>query len=138
MDAEVVTRHLLQRAQWAASRSSGPGGQRRDKVSTRAELSLGADAVEGLPVVIQARLLRGLNLEERELRISIQDERMLSRNQQLAEQRLRELVEVAIQPPPRPRRPTRPTRAAQAARVDEKTRRGAVKRLRQGPPPADG
>jgi hypothetical protein len=38
MDARDVTEHLLQRAHWGAGRSSGPGGQHRDKASTRAEL----------------------------------------------------------------------------------------------------
>ncbi len=46
MDPDEITSHLLRRAQWSASRSSGPGGQHRDKASTRAELSLGLDSLE--------------------------------------------------------------------------------------------
>src|SRR5947209_3250293 len=40
MDPDEITAYLLRRPQWSASRSSGPGGQHRDKASTRAELSL--------------------------------------------------------------------------------------------------
>jgi hypothetical protein len=42
MDPDDITAHLLPRARWSASRSSGPGGQHRDKASTRAELVLDA------------------------------------------------------------------------------------------------
>ena len=135
MDAEAVTEHLLQRAQWSASRSSGPGGQHRDKASTRAELTLDADSLAGLDAEVAARLARGLGLEAGPLRIAIQDERSLVRNQEIAAARLRERVAAALEPPPPPRRPTRPSRAARRVRLEAKTRRGSLKRLRQ--PPAD-
>ena len=48
MDLDAITAHLLRHARWSASRSSGPGGQHRDKASTRAELTLGADSLDGL------------------------------------------------------------------------------------------
>ena len=135
MDAEAITEHLLQRAQWSASRSSGPGGQHRDKASTRAELTLDADSLAGLDADVAARLARGLGLEAGPLRIAIQDERSLARNQEIATARLRERVAGALAPPPPPRRPTRPSRSARRQRVAAKTRRGSLKRLRQ--PPAD-
>src|SRR5215471_13613194 len=81
MDADEITEHLMRRAQWSASRSSGPGGQHRDKASTRAELVLTPESLEGLDPEIAERLARKLGLEVSPIRISIQDERSLARNQ---------------------------------------------------------
>lgn len=136
MDTGEVVEHLLKAAQWTASRSSGPGGQHRDKASTRAELTLSDENLLGLEPRVAARLAEALGLDERPLRISVQDERSLSRNQEIAVERLTELVGRALAPPPPPRRPTRPSRSKRQARLTDKTRRGDTKRLRQ-PPAAD-
>lgn len=130
---DEVFAHLLARADMTATRSTGAGGQHRDKASTRAELVLDADALDGLPAPVAARLLSGLGLERRALRIEVEEERYLSRNREIAEARLRELVAEALRPPPPPRRPTRPSARARAARVDEKRQRSGVKRLRRPP-----
>ena len=129
---EVVT-HLLRTAAWTASRSSGPGGQHRDKASTRAELTVGPESVDGLDETVAAKVSVGLGLGERPLRITVQDERSLSRNQEIAVARLTERVTEALAPPPAPRRPTRPSRARRAARRTSKILRGDVKRLRRPP-----
>jgi ribosome-associated protein len=133
MDVSEVVEHVLKGAQWTASRSSGPGGQHRDKASTRAELTIGPDSLAGLEPEVVDRLMSALGLEERPLRITSQDDRSLSRNQQLVTERLTDLVAQALAPPPPPRRPTRPSRSKRAARVDTKTRRGSVKKLRRPP-----
>jgi ribosome-associated protein len=133
MQVGEVVEELLKGAQWTASRSSGPGGQHRDKASTRAELTVGTDSLAGLEPDIADRVMHGLGLAERPLRITVQDDRSLSRNQQIATDRLTELVAEALAPPPPPRRPTRPSRSKRAARVDDKTRRGDTKRLRRPP-----
>jgi ribosome-associated protein len=131
MEVGEVVSYLLKGAQWTASRSSGPGGQHRDKASTRAELTIGPEALGGLDADIAERLTLALGLDERPLRITVQDDRSLNRNQDIATERLTELVARALAPPPPPRRPTRPSRRKRAARVDDKTRRGTIKRLRQ-------
>jgi ribosome-associated protein len=138
MDPDEITAHVLRRVQWSASRSSGPGGQHRDKASTRAELSLDADSLEGLDTDLAARLARALGLEAGPLRIAVQDERSLARNQEIAAERLRARVAEALAPPPPPRRPTRPSRAARRERLETKTRRGALKQLRRSPPDETG
>jgi ribosome-associated protein len=138
MDPEEITAHLLRSARWSASRSSGPGGQHRDKASTRAELTLQADSLVGLDDEVAARLARALRLDTGPLRITIQDERSLARNQEIAAQRLGERVARALAPPPPPRRATRPSRAARRARLETKTRRASVKRLRQAPADESG
>jgi ribosome-associated protein len=131
MEVGEVVEHLLKGAQWTASRSSGPGGQHRDKASTRAQLTIGPDSLAGLEPEIADRLMVGLGIEERPLRITVQDDRSLSRNQEIAADRLTDLVARLLAPPPPPRRPTRPSRSKRAARVDDKTRRGSIKRLRR-------
>src|SRR5437016_2702370 len=133
MEVSEVVEHLLRGAQWTASRSSGPGGQHRDKASTRAELTIGPDSLFGLDPELAERLTRGLGLDERPFRITVQDDRSLSRNQQIAIDRLTDLVAQVLAPPPPLRRPTRPSRSKRAARVDDKTRRGTIKKLRRPP-----
>lgn len=133
MDAREVTDHLLQRSHWTASRSSGPGGQRRDKVETRAELTIDLESLSGLDAELAAHLAEELGLAEGPLRITNQDERSLVRNQESAAKRLSELVTEAMALPPPPRRPTRPSRSRREARLADKTRRSRVKRLRQPP-----
>src|SRR5687768_1090189 len=103
MEISDVVLHVLQRARRTASRSSGPGGQRRDKVETRAELTVDAEALEGLEPDVAALLAERLGLDERPLRITSQDERSLARNQETAEARFAELVAEALAPPPPPR-----------------------------------
>jgi ribosome-associated protein len=134
VDPSAVTEHLLRTARWDASRSSGPGGQHRDKASTRAELTVSIDDLYGLPPSVFAVLVRGLRLDEGSLRLLVQEERSLARNQEIAVDRLRRLVTEALSPPA-PRRPTRPTRASRERRLTNKLRRGADKDLRKPPEP---
>jgi ribosome-associated protein len=133
MDARDVAEHLLRRAQWSSSRSSGPGGQHRDKASTRAELTIDQESLEGLDEAVVTRLTQVLGLDQHPLRIAIQDERSLARNQAIAAERLTTLVAEALAPPSPPRRPTRPSRAQRKARLTAKSRRGDLKQLRQRP-----
>lgn len=133
MEPSEVVEHLLKSARWSASRSSGPGGQHRDKASTRAELTIDSDSLAGLEPELASRLTLGLGLDERPLRISVQDERSLTRNQEIAVERLTELVTQALAPPAPPRRPTRPSRASREKRLAGKIRRGSTKSLRRPP-----
>ena len=133
MGARDVTEHLLQRAHWGASRSSGPGGQHRDKASTRAELVVDGEMLLGLPSWQAERLAERLGLDERPLRILSQAERSLARNREIAAVRLEALVAAALAPDGPQRRPTRPNRPAREKRLASKARRGNLKRLRQSP-----
>jgi ribosome-associated protein len=136
MDLDEVVEQLLKNAQWTASRSSGPGGQHRDKASTRAELTLGIESLDGFEPSVVERLTDVLGLAERPLRITAQEDRSLSRNQEIAIGRLTDLVAEALAPPPPPRKRTRPSRARREARLTDKKSRGTVKRLRR-PPESD-
>src|SRR5207237_5627778 len=104
-----------------------------DRAATRAELTTGPASLAGLGETVAARLANALGLEEKRLRIAVQDERSLSRNQEIAVERLTGRVAQALGPQAPPRRPTRPSRARRAARLDSTTRRGDVKRLRRPP-----
>ena len=58
--SEVVER-LVDAAERRASRSSGPGGQHRDKASTRAELVVSLDSLGGLDADVADRQARIAN-----------------------------------------------------------------------------
>ena len=85
-----------------------------------------------LPEHIKSRLLGSRDqriTREGVLVIKSQQHRSLERNREEALARLHELVARAAVVP-RQRRPTRPTRGSQRKRLEGKTRRGEVKKLR--------
>jgi ribosome-associated protein len=131
-----VAAHLAARGTWTFSRSGGPGGQRRDHVATEARLEVTTDALEGLPEYLARRLIRGLGLAERPLRLRSGTERLREHNRERVMDRLTARVTGALAPPPPPRRASRPTRAAVERRLAGKRRRSATKAQR-GAPDAD-
>ncbi len=135
MTPERVARLLAERAAWTYSRSSGPGGQRRDHAETRAELTLRARDLDELPHPVAARLRSALGLERRSLRLASQAERSRERNREIVIARLTARVAEALAPPSPDRRPTRPTRGARERRLADKARRAGVKAARR--PPSD-
>jgi ribosome-associated protein len=116
-------------------RSSGPGGQNVNKVSTAVRLRFNLRGTHVLPEGVKARLaaLAGSRLTaEGFLVIEAQRHRTQEGNRRDALSRLDELIERSWRPPA-PRRPTKPTRAARQRRLDEKKERGATKRWRARP-----
>jgi ribosome-associated protein len=130
---EQLAALLAERGSWAYSRSSGPGGQRRDHAETRAVLTIRATALQGLPDELTARLAARLDLDRRPLRLSSQAERSRERNREIVLARLERRIADALAPTPPPRRPTRPTRAARERRLADKARRAQVKAGRRPP-----
>ena len=120
-------------------RSSGPGGQNVNKLSTAVQLRFDARGSPALPNDVSIRLQRlaGARLtKEGVVVITAQRHRTQERNRDDALARLIELIrEAAV--PPKPRRATRPTAASRAKRLQGKKRRSTIKGLRQARPDVD-
>lgn len=127
----VVPAHELT---WRFSRSSGPGGQSVNTSDTRVELSLDVAATTALSDVQRTRALDRLEdrLVDGVLTVTASEHRSQLRNREAALMRMCELLRTAIAPPAAPRKRTKPTKAARERRLDQKKRRGEVKRLRRG------
>lgn len=135
-DGLRVTRSLvipLEELEWRFSTSGGPGGQHANRSSTRAEVRFDIEASPSLGPRQRARLLDRLGPVAR---AAAGEERSQARNRALALERLAGRLAAALAVE-RPRRPTAPTRSSVARRVEQKRRRGEVKRRRARPAPED-
>jgi ribosome-associated protein len=115
------------------SRSSGAGGQHVNKTSSRVEIFWNIPSSRAISDEERSRLLHKLASKlttEGSIRVVASDMRSQSRNRELAEERLAEMVRRALVIPKK-RRPTRPTKASKEARLDEKKRRSRKKSDRQ-------
>jgi ribosome-associated protein len=110
------------------SRSSGPGGQHAQKSDTRVEARFDVEASSALTEAQKRRVLARAGPL---IRAVAQDERSQWRNRELATERLVEELREALRVPRR-RRPTKPSKAATQRRLEQKRRRGDLKRQRRG------
>ena len=119
--------------------AAGPGGQNVNKVATAVQLRFDLRGAASLPEALRRRAerLAGSRLtKEGVVVITAQRFRSQERNREDALERLVALLRRAAVPP-RPRRPTRPGKAAKERRLQSKTRRGALKKLRGRTPAED-
>jgi ribosome-associated protein len=119
-------------------RSSGPGGQNVNKVSTAVELRYNVRHGT-LPVAVRDRLiaLAGRRItDEGVLVIRAERFRTQERNREDARERLAELVLKATHVPKK-RIATKPSKASRTRRIEGKVKRGNVKRLRGSKPDFD-
>lgn len=119
---------------WRFSRSSGPGGQHVNTSDTAAELSFDLAGSVSLPQPYKDRALQRLagRLVGGVITIRAEEYRSQLRNRDAAKARLAALLTEATAPPPKPRRPTKPSRRVHERRLENKRRRGEVKRGRSG------
>jgi len=120
-------------------RSSGPGGQNVNKLSTAVQLRFDVRHSPSLPNDVAVRLMRlaGKRMTKDGVLVLIaQNHRTQERNRAEAQARLIDLIrQAAVRPVPR--RTTKPTKASKQRRIESKKRRSSVKALRQSKPAWD-
>jgi ribosome-associated protein len=114
---------------FTASRSSGPGGQNVNKVSSRVTLWFDVTASPSLSEEEKQRILEKLPARisrEGVLRVTAQQSRSQADNRELVKTRLVELLQEALFRP-RPRRKTRVPQRVREERLTEKKKHGQIK-----------
>ena len=120
-------------------RSSGPGGQNVNKLSTAVQLRFDVRHSPSLPndVAIRLMTLGGRRITKDGVLVLIaQSHRTQERNRADAMERLTALIkEAAVKPVPR--RATKPTKASKQRRIEGKKRRSGIKDMRRSKPSWD-
>jgi ribosome-associated protein len=135
----VRVNNEIEIAEWELTeqfvRSSGPGGQNVNKVSTAVELRFEAERSPNLPESVKIRLRRLAGrrwTNEGAVFITSDRHRSQPRNREDALNKLVALIRQAAERP-KTRVPTRPTLGSKRRRLEAKSQRGVVKKLRSTP-----
>ena len=119
---------------FSASRSSGPGGQNVNKVSTRLSVSFDVSASPSLSEEQRALITRRLaNRIDKDGVLTLHSQRFRTQlaNRRDVLERLAALLKEALKKR-KPRKPTRVSRAAKQRRLDAKRRHSDMKKQRSG------
>ena len=115
------------------SRSSGPGGQNVNKVSSKATMHWAAATSPHLPDAVRNRFLEryGKQLtKDGDLVIYSQEFRDQPKNIDACREKLRAMI-ASVVTPPKKRRPTKPTKGSKVRRLKDKKSRSQLKAGRQ-------
>ena len=130
---ELKSRNLENEFIFSSSRSSGPGGQNVNKVSTKVELRFNLLLTSGFSEkekeLIFSKLKNKIN-KESEIILTSQSERTQLLNKAAVIGKFYDLVSEALTIPLK-RRSTRPTSTSNIKRLDSKRNRGSLKKLRK-------
>jgi len=119
--------------EWVAVRSSGPGGQNVNKVSSKIELRFAFERSSALAAPVKARLraIAATRLDAvGRIRIVSQATRDRPKNLQNARHKLAALVRAALAAPKK-RVPSAPTFGSRARRLEQKQRNARKKQARR-------
>lgn len=118
---------------YRSSRSSGPGGQNVNKVETRVtvlfDVAESTVLDESQKTLLKRRLATRIS-KKGVLRVASQRHRTQKANREAARRKLAELLAQALTPR-RPRRPTKTPERTTRRRLEDKKRRGELKRRRR-------
>jgi ribosome-associated protein len=132
LDISDTIRIPIAEIRMTAVRSQGAGGQNVNKVATAIHLRFDAQDSAAIPDRIKLRLQTLSDhriTDDGVIIIKSQAHRSQDRNRQAALSRLTELLQSALREPKR-RIKTRPSKKAKQKRLEQKNRRGALKRTR--------
>lgn len=131
---ELKSRNFESEFVFSASRSGGAGGQNVNKVNTKVELRINIITSSLFTFEekenIREKLKNRIN-NEGELVLSTQSERTQLMNKKKVIEKFFELVSKALTKAPH-RNSTKPTYSSKMERLDNKKKRGAIKKLRKG------
>ena len=124
---------IVNEAHIVAVRSRGPGGQNVNKVSSAAQLfwnyATSLALTEAQKTAVGANLANMIN-SENQIYLRADEFRDLERNSPRAE-KLEALLKQAFAQTQKPRRATKPTRASKVRKMENKAKRGFIKKGRQ-------
>jgi len=131
MDLEITPTIKIPDAELRLSfaRSSGPGGQNVNKVSSKAILHFDILKSPNIPPDVRARFLTAYGsrvTNAGDVVIHSEEYRDQPKNIQSSLDKLREMI-LAVLRPPKKRRPIKPTRGSKVRRLNEKKRRSDIK-----------
>ncbi len=129
----ITSAELIPELEFSSSRSSGPGGQNVNKVSTKVIIRwnlLHSSLISDEEKMLLLNKLSSQLTREGELIINSQESRSQLQNKELALEKLDALLRKALTKP-KARKATRPTKSSKVKRVDNKKRHAEKKQWRK-------
>ncbi len=129
----ITSSQLIPELEFSTSRSSGPGGQNVNKVSTKVIIRwnlLHSTLITDEQKMLLLNKLSAQLTREGELIINSQESRSQLQNKELALEKLDTLLRKALTKP-KARKATRPTKSSKVKRVDNKKRHAEKKQWRK-------